>query len=118
MSQLLPITHEIFKDFDANPLLNTCGIFFFYISKAFDRVWHEALAFKLWSYRISDSLLCLFNSFLSERLQKVVLNGQASEWWKVLAGVSQEYRVFLECNVKILTDDASFFSLVRDPNES
>ena len=67
---------------------------------------------------IVSQILCLSNRFLSERLQKVVLNGQASEWWKVLAGVRQECRVFLECNVKILADDTSLFSLIRDPNES
>ena len=58
-------------------------------SVTFDRVWHEALISKLRPYGISDSLLRLFNSFLSERLQRVVLNGQASEWWKVLAVVPQ-----------------------------
>ena len=52
---------------------------FLSISKAFHRVWHEALIFKLQSSGISDSLLCLFNSFLSERLQRMVLNDQASE---------------------------------------
>ena len=86
VSQLLSITHEIFKGLDANPSLDTCGTFLD-ISKAFDRVWDEALIFKLRSYAISDSLLRLFNSFLSERFQRVVLNGQVSEWQKVLAGV-------------------------------
>ena len=40
VSRLFSITHEIFKGFDANPYLDTCGIFLD-ISKAFDRV--EAL---------------------------------------------------------------------------
>ena len=78
---------------------------------------------------ISD-YLCLFHGFLSERLQRVVLNGQASEWRKVLAGVPQcsilgpvLFLIFindipsnLECNVKIFVDDTSLSS--RDPNES
>ena len=95
------------------------------ISKVFDRVSHEALIFKSRSYGISDSLLCLFNSFLSERLQRVVLNGQASEWRKVLAGVPQGsilgpllFLIFindipanLECNLKIFADDTSLFLL-------
>ena len=68
--QLLSITHEIFKGFDANPSLDTCGIFLD-IFKASDRVWHEALIFKLHSYGFLDSLLRLLNSFLSERLQRV-----------------------------------------------
>ena len=62
----------------------------------------------------------------------MVLNGQASEWWKVLGGVPQGsflgpllYLIFindipanLECNVKILADKSSLFPLVRDPKES
>ena len=131
VSQLLFITHKILKGFDANPSLDTCGIFLD-ISKIFDRVWHDGLIFKLRSYGISDSLLRLFNSFLSERLQTVVLNGQASEWQKVLTGVPQgsilgtllflisinDIPANLECNVKIFADDTSLFSLVHDPNES
>ena len=130
VSQLFSIAHEVFKCFDANPSLDICGIFFD-ISKAFDRVWHVALIFKLRSYGISDSLLCLFNSFLSERLQRVVLNGRASEWRTVSTGVPQGsilglllFLIFinnipanLECNLKIFGDDTSLFSLVRDPNK-
>ena len=78
ISAVIPITHEIFKGFDANPSLDTCGIFLD-ISKAFDRVWHEALIFKLQSYDISDYLLRLLSNFLSERFQRVALNGQASD---------------------------------------
>ena len=125
-----PITYKMFKDLDANPSFGTCGIFL-NISKAFDSFWHEALIFKLPSYGISDSLLCLFNSFLSEMLQ-VILNGQAFERRKVLTGVPQgsilEPLLFLlfindipanlECNLKIFADNTFIFSFVRDPNES
>ena len=50
--------------------------FFFDISKAFGRVWHEAVIFKLRSSGIFDSLLCLFNNFFSEKFQRVVLNAK------------------------------------------
>ena len=130
VSQLLPITHKIFRGFGANPSLDTCEIVL-NISKVFDRVCHKALIFKLRSYGISDSLLRLFNSFLSERLQRVVLNGQASEWRKELSGVPQgsilgpllflisinDIVANIECKVKIFADHTSLFSLVRDPNE-
>ena len=39
--------------------------------------------------RVSDSLLKLIKSFLTNRFQRVFLNGQASEWMPVKAGVSQ-----------------------------
>ena len=59
------------------------------ISKVFDKVWHERLLFKLERIGISANLLSLLNSFLSNRFQRVVLNGQCSSWSSVLAGVLQ-----------------------------
>ena len=43
--QILSITYDIYKPFDANPSLEVRGIFLD-MSKAFDRVWHEILIFK------------------------------------------------------------------------
>ena len=59
------------------------------ISKAFDRVWHEGLLFKLELIVISGNILSLLRSFLSNRFQRVVLSGQWSSWSSVLAGVPQ-----------------------------
>ena len=46
IAQLLSITHETYKRFDCNPPADKRGIFLD-ISKAFDKVWHESLIFKL-----------------------------------------------------------------------
>ena len=46
INQLLAITHEIFEVFDCNPSLEIRSIFLD-ISKAFDKVWHEGLLYKL-----------------------------------------------------------------------
>ena len=60
------------------------------MSKAFDKVWHKRLIFKVESVVVSDSLLCLIESFLlSNRFQRVLLNGQPTEWLPVQAGVPQ-----------------------------
>ena len=61
--QLLPITHEIYKSFDANPSLEVRGIFLD-ISKAFDRVWHNGLLHKLKVLGICGSYYNLIQSFL------------------------------------------------------
>ena len=88
ISQLVSITREIFRCYDANPSLETRD-FCLDISKAFERVWHKGLLLKLGSHGISDPLLSLIKNFLSDRLQRVVLNGQTSSWKSILAGVPQ-----------------------------
>ena len=59
------------------------------ISKAFDKVWHGGLIYKLKQNGIKDRLLCLLIDFLKNRQQRLVLNGQSSFWTKVKAGVPQ-----------------------------
>ena len=59
------------------------------MSKAFEKVWHQGLIFKLKSVGVSDSLLNLIESFLRNGFQKVLLNGQTSKWLPVEAGVPQ-----------------------------
>ena len=59
------------------------------ISKAFDRVWHAGLLYKLKSYRISGQIFGLISSFLSNRRLRVVLDGKSSQEYPVNAGVPQ-----------------------------
>ena len=73
-SQLLSIIHEIQKSFDESPPINVQGIFLD-ICKAFDKVWHKELVYKLKSYGISGNLLKLIENYLTDRKQRVVLNG-------------------------------------------
>ena len=86
INQLLSITHEIFTSFD-----NGLGVrsVFLDISKAFDKVWHEGIIFKLKQNGISGELLDILFDFLRNRKQRVLFNGQNSSWTNVYAGVPQ-----------------------------
>ena len=72
INQLLSITHDIFTSFDNG--LEVRGVFLD-ISKAFDKVWHDGLIYKLKQNGIKDKLLCLLIDFLKKCLQREVLNG-------------------------------------------
>ena len=88
INHLVSITHEIYSAFDCNPSLEVRGVFLD-LSKAFDKVWHDSLIYKLKSLGISGSLLKLIQNYLDNRFQRVLLNGQTSEWKPVKAGVPQ-----------------------------
>ena len=63
ISQLLSITHEIYKSFDCHPPTDMRGTFLD-VSKAFNKVWHEDLVFKLKTYVVEGNLLKLLENYL------------------------------------------------------
>ena len=66
VNQLLSITHEIQKNVEANPSIDTTGVLFD-MSKAFDKVWHKGLLCKLQSYGVKPEF---FYPFKQLSLQK------------------------------------------------
>ncbi|KAI8506294.1 hypothetical protein Bbelb_157210 [Branchiostoma belcheri] len=65
------------------------GCVFLDLRKAFDKVWHKGLLAKLCAHGIRGPILQWFHSYLSERRQRVVIQGGTSEWKSPLAGVPQ-----------------------------
>ena len=58
-------------------------------SKAFDKVWHSGLIYKLKAIGISGLHLKLIKFYLSNRRQRVVLNNGLSSWEIIPSGVPQ-----------------------------
>ena len=85
INQLLCITHDICQSPDDG--LETRSVFLD-ISKAFDKVWHEGLLFKLKQNGLWDNLLNAITDFLCQRKQRTVSNGQRSSWTNIEVGVS------------------------------
>ena len=86
INQLRSITHNIFTSFDNGFEVRVVLVD---ISKAFDKMWHDGLIYKLKQSGIKDKLLCLLINFLKNCQESVVLNGQFSSWAKVNPGVPQ-----------------------------
>ena len=99
------------------------------ISKAFDRVWHKGLLFKLTNIGIRGSLLSWFESYLTNRKQKVVIPNAESNWSHINAGVPQGsilgpllFLIFINdivkdihANIRLFADDTSLYVVVDNP---
>ena len=72
-----------------NPDQKQTDVIIMDFAKAFDKVPHRRLLYKLDYYGIRGSTHKWISSWLSERSQKVVLDGQASDPVPVLSGVPQ-----------------------------
>ena len=86
INQLLSITHDIYQSFDNG--FEVRGVFLD-ISKAFDKVWHKGLIYKLKQNGVAGNLLNTLAEFLEDRKQRVVVNAQNSAGVNVEAGFPQ-----------------------------
>ena len=83
---LLLLTHQLQKSLDSGIESRVVSLDF---SAAFDRVNHCALAFKLRSMGVGGKFLNIISSFLSDRVQRVSLDGKYSSFSRVVSGVPQ-----------------------------
>ena len=93
------------------------------LSKAFGKVWHKGLIYKLRQYGFTGNLLTLLTDILSNRKERVVLNDQHSSWADIEGGVPQgsvleplffliyinDLTENLHSNPKLFLDDTSLF---------
>lgn len=126
VNQLLSISHDISKAIDNGKEVRAV---FCDVSKAFDRVWHRGLLCKLSSVGISGNLLSWFGNYLSNRKQRVVLNGSSSRWLDVNAGVPQGsilgpllFLIYIndiveniQAPIKLFADDTTLYIIVDTP---
>ena len=127
-NQLLYLVNEIHEAFEDPKSLEVRAVFLD-ISKAFDKVWHDGLIFKLRQNGLNGGLLKLFESYLHNRQQRVVINGSYSDYLPIESGVPRgsvlgplffliyinDLEKNIRSNIKFFADDTMRFSVVRDP---
>ena len=85
-TQLLSFVQELASNYDKNIQTDLIIMDF---AKAFDKVPHQRLLYKLKYYGINNETLNWINAFLSDRTQTVVLDGESSDIAPVTSGVPQ-----------------------------
>ena len=103
------------------------------MEKAFDRVWHKGLLFKLKKFGVSGGLLDWFTDYLRDRCQRVIINGQSSDWQNIKAGVPQGsnlgpllFLVFINdivhvvrhCEIRLFADDTCLYITVDNQEQA
>ena len=102
-------------------------VIFLDYSKAFDSVPHHRLISKLEAFGVRGNLSLWLSNFLSNRFQRVVLNGHLSSWAQVVSGVPQgsvlgpllfilyvnDIPDLIESNVRMFADDTKIYSVIQ-----
>ena len=126
VNQLIDIYNTLCKVLDEGKEVRAI---FYDISKAFDRVWHMGLLFKLRSAGVTGFLLSWYSDYLNDRKLRVVLSGASSSWTSVKAGVPKGSilgpLLFLlhindilddvDSSIRLFADDTCLYNIVDNP---
>ena len=100
--------------------------------KAFDKVPHRRLIYKLQKYGIGGQVLSWVETFLHQRKQCVNVNGYLSDYKEVLSGIPQgsvlgallfviyinDMPQNIESEIYLFADDTKFYRQVKDYNDA
>ncbi len=127
INQLIAICNNLYKCTDiGNEMIGV----FLDLTKAFDKVWHDGLLYKLQKIGVGGKIFDLLKSYLSNRKQLVTLPGCQSNVKQLHAGVPQGsvlgpllFLIYIndiirevECGSFLFADDTSLFQEIVKGN--
>ena len=129
ITQLLEFVEDVSMAIDDG---EDVDVIYLNFKKAFDKVPYERLLRKLHGYGKRGKVYSWIKEFLSNRRQRVVVNGQYSDWKNVTSGIPQGsvlgpilFVIFINdmpdaiaCCMKLYADDAKVYNRVNNLAES
>ena len=86
VAQLVQYVHSLAKTLDSG---GQTDVIYLDMAKAFDRVPHEKLMYKLEMFELRNPLLAWIKDYLTNRHHRVIIEGTTSDWKPVTSGVPQ-----------------------------
>ena len=125
INQLINLTNKIYKGLDDSEEI---AVIFLDLSKAFDRVCHSKLLYKLEKIGIRGKLFEWIRSYLSGRSQRVVYAGKTSEYLEIFASLPQGsilsplfFLIYINdieenivCDISLFADDVSLMQTFKN----
>ena len=127
INQLINLTNKIYQGLNDE---HEIAMIFLDLSKAYDRICHTRLIYKLRKLGIRGNLLKWIESYLSDRSQRVVYGGTTSDFIKIFGSVPQGsilssllfliYLIDIEAGIKsdmfMFADDVALMNKFKNKN--
>jgi hypothetical protein len=124
LTNLLVFMDSVTSILDSN---NSADAIYLDMAKAFDKVPHMRLLLKLRAHGVDGKLYNWIEAWLTDRYQRVMINGVASSWQPILSGVPQGsvlgpllFLIFindlgtdLACRLLMFADDTKLFARIQ-----